>query len=158
MVEIRDYEDRFAASFREMNLEWLDKYELTESHDLQVLQDPKGTILDRGGFIFLAMQGETPVGSAALMSAGEKQFELAKMSVVPAWRGKGISKLLLDHCIKRAMNSGAERLILYSNHKLTTALALYERFGFNHVPVINSPFETADVMMELDLGQISAGK
>jgi hypothetical protein len=28
---------------------------------------------------------------------------------------------------------------------------MYERFGFKHVDVINAPFETADVKMELVL-------
>jgi hypothetical protein len=56
MLRIIDYEDRYAADFRQLNLEWLDKYHLTESHDLLVLNDPKGSILDRGGYIYLAFQ------------------------------------------------------------------------------------------------------
>ena len=66
-------------------------------------------------------------------------------------RGKGISKLLISRCINKAIESGAERLFLFSNHQLTTALQLYTGFGFKHVPVVDSPFETADVRMELDL-------
>jgi GNAT superfamily N-acetyltransferase len=158
MVEIRVYEDRFAEAFKEMNLEWLDKYNLTESHDLQVLQDPKGTIIDRGGYIFLAMEGDIPVGSAALMKESEKHFELAKMTIVPAWRGKGISKLLIKQCINKAIESGADRLFLFSNHQLTTALQLYTTFGFKHVPLVDSPFVTADVRMELDLVSYAADK
>jgi GNAT superfamily N-acetyltransferase len=152
MVEIREYEDRFAEAFRSMNLEWLDKYGLTESHDLQVLDDPRGTIINRGGFIFLAMQGEVPVGSAALMKEGENHFELAKMSVVPDFRGQGISKLLMEQCIRKARELNVWQLFLFSNHQLTSAIQLYEGFGFRHVPVVDSPFETADVRMELVLG------
>ncbi|MGO8055658.1 hypothetical protein AB9E30_35935, partial [Rhizobium leguminosarum] len=48
MIEIIDYSDIYAADFKQLNLEWLDKYNLTESHDLMVLNDPTGTILDRG--------------------------------------------------------------------------------------------------------------
>lgn len=153
MVEIRDYEDRFAEAFRRMNLEWLDKYGLTESHDLQVLDDPRGTIINRGGFIFLAIQGDEPVGSAALIKEGENHFELAKMSVVPAFRGQGISKLLIERCIRKAQELEVKQLFLFSNHQLTSAIQLYEGFGFRHVPVVDSPFATADVRMELDLEQ-----
>lgn len=151
MIVICPFEDRFAGAFKEMNLEWLDKYGLTESHDLQVLDDPRGTIITPGGFIFLALEDGIPVGSAALMKEGVDHFELAKMTVVPAMRGRGISKLLISRCINKAKESGAERLFLFSNHQLTTALQLYTGFGFKHVPVVDSPFETADVRMELDL-------
>jgi hypothetical protein len=34
---------------------------------------------------------------------------------------------------------------------LQTALGLYEKFGFQHIEVLDSPFETADVKMELHL-------
>jgi putative acetyltransferase len=158
MIEIFPFEDRFARAFKEMNLEWLDKYGLTESHDLQVLDDPRGTIIKPGGFIFLAMEEGIPVGSAALMKEGNKHFELAKMSVIPAMRGRGISKLLISRCINKAIESGAEKLFLFSNHQLTTALQLYTGFGFSHVPVVDSPFETADVRMELDLVNFAGDK
>ena len=46
MIEIIPYEDRYQPEFYKLNIEWLDKYNLTESHDLMVLDDPKGTITD----------------------------------------------------------------------------------------------------------------
>ena len=44
-----------------------------------------------------------------------------------------------------------EKLILFSNHQLERALKLYLQYGFRQIPVVNSPFHTADVMMELIL-------
>ncbi|WP_315815431.1 GNAT family N-acetyltransferase [Paraflavitalea speifideaquila] len=102
MITIVLYEDRYAADFKRINLEWLDKYNLTESHDLMVLDDPRGTIMDRGGIIFLAMAGDEVVGSAALMKEGEGEYEFAKMAVTPAWQGKGISRQLIDQCMQTA--------------------------------------------------------
>jgi len=150
-IEIIEYNEKYHQAFRELNLEWLDKYSLTESHDLMVLNDPKGTILDRGGFIWLAKAGDEIIGSAALMNEGHGIFELAKMSVTEAWRGKGISKLLIETCLKKAKETGANKLLLYSNHQLQTALKLYEKYGFKHVEVKDAPFLTADVKMELEL-------
>lgn len=150
-MEIINYEDRYHSDFKQLNLEWLDKYNLTESHDLMVLNDPKGTILDRGGFIWLAKADDEIVGSAALMKETDGTFELAKMSVAEAWRGKGISKLLIETCINKAREIGAKKLSLFSNHQLQTALKLYEKYGFRHVEVKDTPFKTADVKMELDL-------
>ena len=151
MVEIIHYEDRYHADFKRLNLEWLDKYDLTESHDLLVLDDPNGTILNNGGFIWLAKVGNKIVGSAALINEGHGIFELAKMSVTKEWRGKGISKILIETCLEKAKEIGAKKITLFSNHQLTTALKLYEKYGFCHVEVTNTPFMTADVKMELTL-------
>lgn len=151
MITIILYEDRYAADFKRLNLEWLDKYKLTETHDLMVLDDPRGTILDRGGIIYLAMAGDEVVGTAALMKEEEGVYEFAKMAVTPAWQGKGISRLLIDACMRTAREWKARKLTLFSNSQLTTAISLYEKYGFRHVKVEHSPFTTADVKMELSL-------
>lgn len=150
-MEIIDYSDEYQPVFKKINLEWLDQYHLTESHDLMVLDDPRGTIIDRGGYIWLAKEGEEIIGSAALMKEHDEVYELAKMAVIEKMRGKGISKILITSCINKAKEIGAKRLTLFSNHQLLTAIKLYEKFGFRHVEVKDSPFETADIKMELEL-------
>lgn len=154
MIEIIPFEDRYATDFKLMNLEWLDKYHLTESHDLMVLNDPRGTIINNGGCIFLAREGSEIAGSAALMKEHNGVYELAKMTVIKKYQGRGISKLLLKRCLQEAKDIKAKTVILFSNHQLQTALKLYEQFGFRHIPVEDSPFVTADVKMELVLDQI----
>ena len=151
MIEIISYNEKYKEDFKKLNLEWLDKYNLTESHDLMVLNDPNGTILDRGGFIWMAKVENEIAGSAAITNEGHGVFELAKMCVTEKWRGKGISKILLETCLKKAKEMGAKKITLFSNHQLQTALGLYKKFGFQHVEVLDSPFETADVKMELNL-------
>jgi putative acetyltransferase len=150
-MQIIEYSSQYQADFRRLNLEWLDKYNLTESHDLMVLDDPQGTILDRGGFIWLAIADNKVVGSAALMKEHEGEYELAKMAVTAEYRGKGISKQLIETCLQKAKQIGAKKLSLFSNHQLLTALKLYEKYGFYYIEVEDSPFETADVKMELVL-------
>jgi N-acetylglutamate synthase-like GNAT family acetyltransferase len=84
------------------------------------------------------------------MNEGHGIFELAKMCVTKNWQGKGISKILIEKCLKKAKEIGAKKLILFSNHQLQTALKLYEKYGFKNVEVKDAPFETADVKMELE--------
>ena len=148
-IEIIEYKDEYADDFKKLNLEWLDGYNLTESHDLMVLDDPKGTILERGGAIYLARAGNEIIGSAALMKEHDDVYELAKMAVAKKWQGKGISKLLIESCLQKAKEVHASKLMLFSNHQLERAIHLYEKYGFRHVPVTDSPFSTADVKMEL---------
>ena len=151
VITIIEYTDQYHDDFRELNLEWLDKYNLTEEADLMVLNDPKGTILDNGGYIWLAIAGNKAIGSSAFIKEHEGEYELAKMAVTAEYRGKGISKMLIETCLDKAKEIGAKKLLLFSNHQLQTALKLYEKYGFYHVAVENSPFETADVKMELVL-------
>lgn len=147
-----DYLPTHHSAFRNINLEWLDRYGLTESHDLMVLDDPRGTILDRGGFIWMAEVDGVAVGSAALMKEKEEGvYELAKMGVAAPYQGRGISKLLIEKCLQKARELGAKKLILFSNSQLARALSLYEKYGFHHVEVTGAPFKTADVRMELEL-------
>jgi len=73
------------------------------------------------------------------------------MSVAPAFQGKGIGKILLKKCLEKARELKAKKIFLYSNSQLTTAIALYKKYGFVHVDASNSPLVTADVKMELYL-------
>jgi len=151
MIKIIPYENIYHKDFKQLNLEWLDKYHLTESHDLMVLDDPEGTILQNGGYIWLAKDEDVIAGTAALINEGHGIYELAKMAVAPSYQGRGISKLLIETCIAKARETGGKKLLLYSNHQLLTALKLYEKYGFHNVEVKDSPFETADVKMEMDI-------
>ncbi len=151
MIELIEYAERYAADFKRINLEWLDKYNLLEEPDLLMLNDPQGKILDGGGVIYLARVNHEIVGSAALIHEHHGTYELAKMTVIPSWQGRGISKLLLEKCLRSAHDLKAKRIILFSNHQLRPALGLYEKYGFQYVEVTESPFETADVKMELEL-------
>jgi N-acetylglutamate synthase-like GNAT family acetyltransferase len=146
-----DYEDRYQSVFKSMNAEWLEQYNLMEPHDLEILDNPRKTILEPGGFIWLAQCDGVIVGSAALIKEHDGIYELAKMSVAKDHRQKGLSKRLLERCIERAKAVNAQKIILFSNHQLEAALGLYEKYGFQHVPVVDSPFLTADVRMELVL-------
>jgi len=149
MIKLINYENKYQLDFKRLNMEWLEKLELVEEHDLEILDDPDGEVIDKGGIIFLATDGEKIIGTAGLYKENDTTYELIKMAVDTEYRGRGISKLLLDRCIKEAKDRKATKLFLYSNSKLTTALKLYDKYGFVHIDAADSPFITADVKMEL---------
>jgi GNAT superfamily N-acetyltransferase len=151
MITIIAYHNKYQPDFKRLNLEWLDKYNLTESHDLEILDDPDGTVIAGGGCIFLAMDGTKVIGTAGLWKENEDEYELIKMFVDLPYRGQGISKILLNRCLEEAKKLNAKKIFLYSNSQLQTALKLYEKYGFCHVLVVDAPFVTADVKMELIL-------
>ena len=149
-IAIIEYDKKYHADFKRMNLDYLDKYNLTESHDMIILDNPEEIVIERGGFIWLAKAGDEIVGTVGIMPEGDGIFELIKMCVAESWRGKGISKLLMETCLQKVKELGGEKLFLFSNHQLQTALKLYTKYGFKNVEVTDSPFETADVKMELE--------
>jgi N-acetylglutamate synthase-like GNAT family acetyltransferase len=153
MIEIVSYQRKFQPDFKRLNLEWLDTYHLTETHDLEILDHPEEKVIAGGGCIFLALDGEKVIGTAGLVKAQEEIYELVKMTVDPGWQGRGISKILLDRCLVEARKLKAKKIFLFSNSQLLTAIKLYEKYGFRKVAVTNSPMLTADVKMELRLTQ-----
>jgi len=151
MAAIINYEDRYLEDFRRLNLEWLERFNLTESHDLEILDHPRENVIDRGGFIFLLREEDIIIGTAGIFKINDGEYELIKMSVAPQYRGKKFGDMLLEKCINKAKEMNASKLILFSNSNLQTAIRLYEKFGFKHVEVKDAPFETADIKMELVL-------
>jgi len=150
-IKIIPYRSEHHDDFKQLNLEWLDHFHLTESHDLMILDDPEGEVIDKGGFIFMAEANGEIVGSAGLMKEHDGVYELIKMAVTENYRGHGIARLLIERCLYKAREIGAEKVTLFSNHQLQTAISLYAKYGFKHTEVINAPMETADVRMELIL-------
>jgi len=151
MAVILDYDKQYLKDFQQLNLEWLEKFNLVESHDLEILDHPQENVIDNGGFLWLLKEDDTIVGSAGIFKINDKEYELIKMSVAPEHRGKKFGNMLLEKCISKAKEVNASKLILFSNSNLQTAIRLYEKFGFKHVEATNAPFKTADVKMELSL-------
>lgn len=148
-IKIIPYNKVHHPTFKALNLEWLERFNLKEDLDVAVLSNPEELIIEPGGFVWVALDNDSVIGTAALIKEHDGIYELAKMSVAESYRGKGISKLLIETCIAKARELNAEKLLLFSNSQLQTAIKLYEKYGFNHIAVEDSPFTTADVKMEL---------
>jgi putative acetyltransferase len=148
-ISIIEYQDHHQPIFKALSAVWLEHYNLMESHDIEILDNPRELILKNGGVIYLAKHNDEIVGSAALINEHDGLYELAKMTVAKSHQKMGISKLLLERCLEKAKELRAIKIILFSNNQLKAALGLYEKYGFQHVPVEDSLFATADVKMEL---------
>ena len=143
-----------AAAFERLNSEWIAAYFTVEDKDRETMADPWRFYVDPGGDVLLARAGESVVGCVALEPVGNGVFELSKMAVDPAERGRGTGRRLIEAAIARARELGATSLFLGSNGRLAAAVGLYESVGFRHVPrerIGPLPYARADVFMELAL-------
>lgn len=146
-ADIIAFEPRYAADFKRLNLEWLERHFRVEPIDVQVLSRPEDIPRD-GGAIWLARQGEAIVGCCALIAKGDGAFELSKMAVATVCQGQGLGRQLLDAVVQGFGRVGGRLLFLETNSALTTAIALYESSGFEHRPrPTPSPYERANVYM-----------
>ena len=152
-VEICEFEDRYAADFKRLNVEWLEKYFYVEEVDHEVLSDPRQCILEPGGEIFFARLADKIVGTVALIPDGENRMELSKMAVTQGFKGLRIGKRLLQFAIDRFKQRPERVLFLESNSRLTPAINLYKSSGFVLKPrPSGSHYQRADVYMEFQGG------
>jgi putative acetyltransferase len=150
-IELRRFRPGDEVAFRSLNEQWISKLFMIEEKDREVLSDPVGQILERGGHIFMALTGTARIGTCALLAIEPGVFEVAKMAVDERYRGEGIGRALLEYTTIEARKLGARRLYLETNSRLVNAIHLYQSIGFEHLPperVVPSPYARSNVYME----------
>ncbi|MBS1889544.1 MAG: GNAT family N-acetyltransferase [Actinobacteria bacterium] len=83
------------------------------------------------------LAGEPPLGVAVLRLrpspwTEDEEAHLQELYVVPAQRGRGIGRALVEATIEAARQAGATRLDLGTGESDTGARALYEKLGFTN--------------------------
>ena len=140
-LSVLEYSDALAPAFRDINAQWIANMYQLEQTDIDVLENPRERIIDRGGdILFVEAGGLGVVGACALQKTGEAQYELTKMGVLESARGRKAGEFLLKAVIARAERLGARRLYLLSNKKSEAAIHLYEKLGFHHDAGIMAEF------------------
>lgn len=86
---------------------------------------------------FIALMDEEVVGGSGIKQLDgttENTCELQRMFLIPSARGKGIGKALMDRCVAKAREFGYEKIYLESLPQMTSAVALYRKYGFTEIP------------------------
>ncbi|WP_224490322.1 GNAT family N-acetyltransferase [Robertkochia flava] len=154
-IEIVPYQKRYQPHFIALNKAWLEEYFYVEDHDMVILNSCEEHIIQKGGYIYFAIQNEEVVGCYALLRVSEKVFELGKMAVDKNFRGQHIGHLLMEHCMDLARSESWEKIILYSSVKLKNALHIYQKFGFREIPLEkDAPYQRSSIKMEKIISNI----
>ncbi|CAG7845011.1 hypothetical protein USB125703_01266 [Pseudoclavibacter triregionum] len=86
-----------------------------------------------------------PAGHGALFSRPEpRTLELRKVAIRPAYRRRGHARKLLAELERRAVERGAERIVLDTGPKQPDAIALYDAVGYRRI----APFPPYDRLGE----------
>lgn len=151
-LKIVPFVPQHAARFRDLNLEWVQRYFYVEPMDKTLLENCKAAILDKGGYIFMAELEDDIVGCFSFIKIREEEYELGKMAVDPQFQGHKIGQTLMQFAIDFAHKNNWKKISLYSNTKLNSAIYIYRKYGFKEVPLEkNLPYARSNIKMELVL-------
>lgn len=154
-VEILPYEEKYHKDFKKLNEEWIAKHWQLEETDLLYLNNPQKYILDKGGYIFVAIFKDKIVGVCALTKRNGDpcDYELCKLAVSPKAQRMGIGELLCQTAITKAKILEAKMIYLETNKLLKPAIHLYEKLGFKRLKKQISEYKRGDIQMELKIEQ-----
>jgi GNAT superfamily N-acetyltransferase len=74
-----------------------------------------------------------PVAIGGLRRYDDETVELKRMYVRPAFRGRGLSRVVLAHLEELAATMGARRIVLETGNRQPEAMRLYETSGYERV-------------------------
>jgi ribosomal protein S18 acetylase RimI-like enzyme len=151
MIQIVDFRPGHQPYWERMNREWISENFDIEPFDLYVLQNPEEDIINKGGAILIALFNGEVAGTAGLRKVDDETYEFTKMVVDKPFRRRGIAETLCYASFDKARKLGAKTVILYSNTVQAAAIRMYEKIGFQHLPVENTVYKRANVKMKIDL-------
>lgn len=130
---IHDWRPDLADDFARINAEWIEAMFSLEANDRRILGDPEASIIAPGGTILcVEAEGAGIIGTCALLRIEDGVFELTKMGVSTAARGRGAGEYLLAEVLARAAAMDMRELYLLTSRKCAAAIHLYEKLGFRH--------------------------
>jgi len=89
-------------------------------------------LFDRNIIAHRTMMGRTLIGFIISRLIGN-EAEILSLAVAPGWRGRGLSRPLLDLHLRRLAGLGAHTLFLEVDKENAPARRLYQRAGFYEV-------------------------
>jgi ribosomal protein S18 acetylase RimI-like enzyme len=148
---IVDCNENYKEAYKNLNIEWLEKYFVVEDIDFEMLSNPQTFTIDKGGFIYILLKNEVPIGTVSLIKTKDGSFEMSKMAISPIERGQGLGQMLITFCIEEAKKMNLRKISLFSNTILQSAIHLYKKNGFVEIPVGDSIYKRSNIKMELVL-------
>lgn len=100
---------------------------------------------------FVAYVEDLPIGCAAFKHYEEGIAEVKRVYIKKEFRGRGISKLLMEQIEKKAMELGYHYLILETGKAFLPAVSLYQGLGYE---IIDNYGQYADMPLSLCMKKV----
>ncbi|KAI8517065.1 hypothetical protein Bbelb_056460 [Branchiostoma belcheri] len=105
-------------------------YQLHLKRNRQELQDIFTCYDKTGSRFWVAVEGETIVGTVALNRASDTRAELTRMCVLPPHRRKGLATRLVKHFEDFCKSDGVQEMFMSTTEFHQKALSLYQKCGY----------------------------
>lgn len=147
-MKIIRYRGEYKDALMQISMEWLNRYELLEDVDIEMVSNPD-RMIEEGGAVFLAQENDGQIIGMIMVEDQGEACEILKLGVVESARGKGAGRQLMEAAVEYVRSKGKKKAVLCTNHKLEAARHLYEKFGFQYVDYEKNHFDLSDISMEL---------
>lgn len=97
------------------------------------LTDIRGSYLERRGRFWVLVDEAGVVGTVAVVPAGPGACEVKRLYLLPAYRGRGLGRALMERMFAWARTSGSRLVVAWSDARLVTSHGMYTRLGFTRV-------------------------
>lgn len=148
-MEVIKYTKEYKQDFIDLNIAWIERYFEPEKADYDILNNIE-TLLQSGNMIYFAVENGRVLATCMAMSLGDNVWEICKLAAARQYTGKGAGSAVFKACMDYAIEHGAEKLKLVSNHVLKPALHIYEKFEFVEIPLNNEYRELKRVDIEYE--------
>ena len=101
---------------------------LTDNHDIRLFVAVDNTEQISGAVVYVTDMRSYGSGGSAPQEKNACGFRL--LAVAPEMRGKGVGKLLTQHCIDTGRTSKAQIMVIHTTASMKLAWGMYERMGF----------------------------
>lgn len=147
-MEIVEYKKEYREDFIALNKAWIEKMFVMEQEDYDILYRAEDFV-EKGGMIYCAVEKERVLATCMVIPFGNNVWEICKLATNEKDQGHGAGSAVFKACMDYAIDHGAEKLTLISNHRLKPAIHIYEKFGFQNVPVVRgNEYKRCDVQCE----------
>jgi len=115
---------------------------LTEALDQELVRNYPGLPVngidvagfEAGGGLFVVGYADGHPAASGAFRRYQDAAEIKRMFVVPAMRGRGMGRRMLQFLEDQAARRGFARAVLETGNKQTEAIALYESAGWHPIP------------------------
>jgi ribosomal protein S18 acetylase RimI-like enzyme len=134
-VTIRRAAEADEAVLRELWQEFEHEVPEPEGFDPESWEEEWADTLDdiRGGGVFIAEEGDSPIGVARIESPKQGAAHVQLVYVRESARRQGVTKALLKECVADAKARGARTISLDVLTRNDDAMAVWRRLGFHEV-------------------------
>ncbi len=148
-MEIVAYQPCYKQDFIALNTAYVEKFFVMEQADRDILEHVDEW-LDKGAMIYFAVEENQVLATCMAQPLGHAVWEICKLAADEQYQGRGAGQAVFQAAMQYAIGQGAEKLTLISNRSLKPALHIYEKFGFQEVPLEKAywGYDRADIQFE----------